>query len=89
MKVVGKVTEEEKNEIEALFERKNGLTELAKILKPTDNELYEMLVKDMGATNIKFQNWWDKMSEKYKWEGAENASWEINFSTCEILLIFK
>ena len=30
-KVVGKVTEEEKSEIQQLFERQNGLNELAKI----------------------------------------------------------
>ena len=31
-KLIGKVTEEEKKEIQSLYERKNGLTELAKIL---------------------------------------------------------
>ena len=31
-KIVGKVSVEEKNQIEALFERRNGLEELAKIL---------------------------------------------------------
>lgn len=87
MKIVGRVTEEEKNEIEALFERKNGLNELAKILKPNDIELYEMLVKDMGATNIKFQAWWDNMAKKYNWEGDENGSWQIDFITGEIFLV--
>ena len=29
-KLIGKVTEEEKKEIQSLYERKNGLTELAK-----------------------------------------------------------
>lgn len=36
-KLVGKVTEEEKAEILSLFERRNGLNELAKILT-VDNE---------------------------------------------------
>ena len=31
-KVVGSVTEQEKNEIQSLFERRNGLNELAMIL---------------------------------------------------------
>ena len=31
-KEVGRVTEEERDEIQQLFERRNGLTELAKIL---------------------------------------------------------
>lgn len=85
-KIVGKVTVEEKNEILTLFERRNGLNELAKILTSDNSELYEKLVKDMGVTGIKFQQWWDNMSQKYQWESAPNGSWEINFDTCEILL---
>jgi CXXX repeat modification system protein len=86
-KLVGKVTPEERAEIQALFERRNGLNELAKILTADNNELYEKLVKDMGETGTKFQNWWDRMAEKYKWESAENGNWEINFDTCEIYLV--
>ena len=41
LKVVGKVTEEEKGEIQQLFERRNGLNELAKILTADNTELYE------------------------------------------------
>lgn len=87
-KIVGSVTEEEKTEILRLFERRNGLNELAKILTDDKAELYERLVKDMGETSTKFQQWWDKMSAKYQWESAENGNWEINFQTNEILLIF-
>ena len=57
-KVVGQVTIEERNEIQQLFERRNGLNELAKILTADNHELYEKLVKDMGETGTKFQNWW-------------------------------
>lgn len=85
-KLVGKVTVEEKNEIQALFERRNGLNELAKILTPENDALYQKLVKDMGETGTKFQNWWDTMSQKYQWESTENGHWEINFDTCEIYL---
>lgn len=85
-KLVGQVTLEEKNEIQALFERRNGLNELAKILTPENDALYQKLVKDMGETGSKFQNWWDTMSQKYQWESTENGHWEINFDTCEIYL---
>lgn len=88
-KVVGHVTEAEKNEIQTLFERRNGLNELAKILSPDNTELYERLVKDLGVTTTKFQQWWDNMSAKYQWEGTENGNWEINFQTNEILLSTK
>ena len=86
-KTIGKVTEQERNEIQALFERRNGLNELAKILTSDNAELYERLVKDMGETGTKFQNWWDSMAQKYNWESAENGHWEINFDTCEIILV--
>ena len=86
-KLVGQVTPEERNEIQTLFERRNGLNELANILKIDNEELYEKLVKDLGDTGIKFQNWWARMAEKYQWESAENSSWEINFDTCEIFLV--
>ena len=86
-KIVGQVTVEEKNEIQTLFERRNGLNELAKIVTADNTELYEKLVKDMGETGTKFQNCWDRMSQKYQWESAENGNWEINFDTCEITLV--
>ena len=86
-KVIGQVTPEEKNEIQTLFERRNGLNELAKILTADNAELYERLVKDMGETGTKFQNWWDTMAHKYQWESAPNGNWEINFETCEISLV--
>lgn len=86
-KLVGHVTPEERTEIQTLFERRNGLNELAKILTFENAELYEKLVKDMGETGTKFQQWWDRMAEKYQWESAEDGNWEINFDTCEINLV--
>lgn len=84
--LVGHVTPEERNQIQTLFERKNGLIELAKILTADNTELYEKLVKDMGETNNKFQQWWDEMAKKYQWPATEGGNWEINFQTCEITL---
>lgn len=60
-KVVGQVSELEKREIQILFERRNGLNELAKILTADNTELYERLIKDLGETSIKFQKWWNQM----------------------------
>ena len=86
-KVVGQVSELEKREIQILFERRNGLNELAKILTADNTELYERLIKDLGETSIKFQKWWNQMSEKYQWESIDGGKWEIDFDTCEIYLI--
>lgn len=85
-KIVGRVTQEECSEIKRLFERRNGLTELAKIVTADNTDLYERLVADLGETATKFQNWWDNMADKYQWEKTPNGKWEINFDTCEISL---
>lgn len=86
-KIVGKVTEAERDEIQVLFERRNGLQELAKILTADNADLYEKLVKDIGETSMRFQKWWDDMSKKYSWESTKNGSWSIDFNTCEISLV--
>ena len=85
-KRVGKVTDEERDQIQSLFERKNGLAELAKIISADNSELYERLVSDMGHTQTLFQRWWDDMAAKYKWESSRNGQWEIDFTTCDIYL---
>ena len=83
---VGKVTPEERDAIQALFERKNGLSELAKSI-PADNEaLYEKVVQDMSRTASAFKKWWDDMSSKYQWKGVAGGNWEIDFDSCEIFL---
>ncbi|MCH5240709.1 MAG: CXXX repeat peptide modification system protein [Muribaculaceae bacterium] len=86
-KEVGFVTPEERDQIQKLFERRNGLNELAKILTANDDELYQKLVKDMGETATKFQNWWNEMGAKYNWEAADNGNWEIDFNDCKIYLV--
>lgn len=86
-KKVGQVTPEESSEIQILFERRNGLNELAKILTADNVELYDKLIKDLGETSTKFQNWWNRMADKYQWESVDGGNWEINFDTFEIFLV--
>ena len=87
-KLVGKVTVEEKREIQQLFERRNGLNELAKIVTVDNDMLYEKLVKDLGETGHKFQDWWNRMSVQYQWESHEKGNWEIDFNTNDIYLVY-
>jgi CXXX repeat modification system protein len=86
-KIVGQVTPKERDEIQTLFERRNGLIELSKILTNDNTSLYEKLVTDMGETGTKYQYWWNKMFQKYQWDSSENGNWEINFDTCEVYLL--
>ena len=86
-KMIGTVMPDERNEIQQLYERRNGLNELAKVLTADTTELSEKLVKDLGETGTKFQAWWDRMAAKYQWESIDGGNWEINFDTCEIYLV--
>lgn len=88
-KKVGVVSIEERDEIRKLYERHSSLSELAKIITVDNVALYEKVVCDLGETKAKFQDWWNKKSEKYKWESVENGRWQINFETCDIYLVIQ
>jgi CXXX repeat modification system protein len=89
---IGAVTPAERDEIKALYERKNALGELFRALVDMPAEetaaspLYERLVADMGATAGKYQSWWDEKSRRYGWENLSGHSWEIDFATGDIYL---
>jgi CXXX repeat modification system protein len=88
--VVGLVTEGERDEIRALFERKNGLLELFGSLSGLSEQelhaggLYEKLVRDMSNNAARFQLWWDMMHRKYSWESVSGCKWEIDFESCTV-----
>lgn len=83
---IGQVTNEERDQIKAIFERKNGLEELFKTLKSPNDILYERLITDMGSTTTMFQMWWDNMANKYAWKPLDGGRWEIEFESCDIYL---
>ena len=82
--LVGKVTEEEKREIEILYEKKTALKNLLKIkLKRNDKEKIADELKNIEQL---MEQWGKEKSEKYAWKSKPNGKWQILFSTCEILL---
>ena len=86
-KLIGSVSEQERDEIRTLFERKNGLNELFKVLDAENEALYNKLVADMSITATKFQSWWDEKAQKYHRDSLRDHRWEIDFHTCEIFLV--
>jgi len=91
-KVVGVVTQEERDEIKRLYERKNGLLELLKIIPDIDDKekadkLYDKLVQDMAGTTSEYNGWFSAMSKKYEWENVPGYNWQINFETREVFLM--
>ena len=81
-RVIWKLSEEDLDDIQDLFEKKMALENLTKIIDAKDSELYEKLVKDYGKTLHEYNNWWEVTSKKYNWEGS---NWWINFETREVI----
>ncbi|OKP85610.1 CXXX repeat peptide modification system protein [Paenibacillus sp. P32E] len=90
---VGEVSEQEKNEILNLYERKTALQELFSSLPCSNSDIgeielvYEKIVADLGKTSVKLENWWSEKARKYIWKSSVNGSWTIDFNTNEIYLI--
>jgi CXXX repeat modification system protein len=90
-RVVGRVTPKERDEIQALYERKNGLNELALSLQQSgalaaNDALYEKIVSDIGRTATLSKEWWTKKSKAYGWENVAGCHWTVDFGTCDISL---
>ncbi|CQR58672.1 MULTISPECIES: CXXX repeat peptide modification system protein [Paenibacillus] len=90
---VGIVSEQEKDEILNLYERKTALQELFSSLPCLNNDIaeieliYEKIVADLGKTTVKLEHWWSEKARKYTWKSSANGSWKIDFNTNEIFLI--
>ena len=88
--VVGRVSAKERDEIQALFERKSGLVELVQSLAQNGSPMldntafYEKVVADLGRTNTRFRKWWDDKAKAYGWPDRAGWQWSIDFSTCQI-----
>lgn len=90
-KNVGKVTEEERDEIKRLHSRKTGLESLFQNLISSNTivnnqEMYEGLIRDYSETSERFQKWWDSTKNKYNWESADGGNWTVDFDTCDVIL---
>lgn len=92
---LGVVTEDEKEEILKIYERRLALNEVfmtisnPSIEESTKEELYQKVIADLGQTKLKFDLWWQNISTKYKWKIKENGQWQIDFENREIYLVYQ
>jgi len=88
---IAMVSDEERDEIQMLFERKNGLSELLKSVVDMKQQgdnidiIYDKLVQDMGKTNLKYKLWWDKIIDKYKLQNYKISQLRIDFQSKKII----
>lgn len=91
--LLGSVTNEEKNEIKEMFERKIALVELTKVFNDPSsdlvtNNLYEKLIADLGKVCLSMEKWWSMKAQMYKWKSVTNGHWEIDFDNNNIYLVY-
>ncbi len=90
--LVGMVTQQEKNEMLVLFERKLGIEELAATLesdllsREKLDAMENKMITELGRINLDMQTWWNRMYEKYKWKSIEGCKWSIDFNTSEVFI---
>lgn len=76
-----KITKEDIDEIEIIYEKKLAFENLFLLDSITsDNDLYQKLLTDYGHTLKCFSEWWDKMDDKYHWRSeAIEENWKVDF----------
>lgn len=84
--VIWTLSEEDFEEISNLFEKKLALENLARIMDPTNQELYNKVIADYGKAMKAFADWWTINSKKYNWAGE---NWRVDFSTKTVILVDK
>ena len=86
-KLVGQVSENEKNDMIDICEVKVALDNLEKIVGKDEAELLEQITRERDLTNEKYIAWWDRIRENYDFEGDEQVHWRLDFQTGEVFLV--
>lgn len=83
---VGKVTNDERDLILNIHNRKLSLEELIlSISQKLDPDLFKKANKDLDNILIEYNSWWEKMYQKYNWKLKQHGYCRLNFETCEII----
>lgn len=92
MRILAELLEDEKKEIQSLFERINSLNALVGTLADAqldvheENWLYEKLINDATETRRKFNEWWVNSCEKYDLDKRYTNKYYVDFITNQIIL---
>ncbi len=84
MRILGKITKQEEEEIEILNEKVCALKNLIEIMPEANSEMYDRCKNEYDEILDKYQGWWSGIMEKYGWEIMEGESLNINFLTCDL-----
>ncbi len=77
--------------ISRLYRRKAALMELAKMLdmdsKEVPGRLYDKLVEDLIATNLKMTMWWKAVAEENSWDYKPDDTWKVDFDSQTVYIV--
>ncbi|HGG0416297.1 CXXX repeat peptide modification system protein [Clostridium botulinum] len=92
MNIATKILENERDEIQMLFERLASLNALAATLSDArleideQNWFYNKLINDLTKTRKKFDIWWDRSCEKYKLNLEDRHKYAVDFENKAIVI---
>lgn len=82
---VQQMLESEREEVEALFERMNSLQTLSLTLAANNDlfqensHMYERIVSDLSQTQKMYQQWWERIGDKYNLNKSRLEEYRVNF----------
>ncbi|EPY2291137.1 CXXX repeat peptide modification system protein [Clostridium sporogenes] len=92
MNIATKILENERDEIQMLFERLASLNALAATLSDArleideQNWFYNKLINDLTKTRKKFDIWWDRSCEKYELNLEDRHKYVVDFENKAIVI---
>lgn len=85
LKRVYTISEKDKEKIQNLLIRKNGIRELMDTAV-NNQALYEKLRDDYVDVSARFQQWFADFEKNYQAAGAEGHYWNVDFANNTVLL---
>lgn len=86
-KLVGQVSEIEKNDMIDICEVKVALDNLEKIVEKDEATLLKQITHERNIADERYNAWWDSIRENYDFEGDERGHWQLDFQTGEVFLV--
>lgn len=91
-KVVGQVSQREKNEIMRLVERLSALHELRlgkdnlNISEEQKSAMFSKIEQDEKKLKDTIHQWWRDKYNKYRWEQKDDGKWILDYKNCNVIL---
>jgi CXXX repeat modification system protein len=92
IEVVGRVSADERNQIQELLSTRYGLMELLSVFEegptaPDEKRFFNKVNQDLKSVSSRLDSWWASAVRKHHWRITRDCQWQIDFETGEISLL--